>query len=230
MGAGILSFEQALETADMGMAGLLALIDAALVWSLLGWTRREVAKAFQGVRESVSAHVAEAERGARVWWEAVLGRFGHGHAAKDQVTLGEVSEMIDIIRLGLMAGLSFDAALGLYCEGRPGALGSCMAKARLSWQTSLMTREEALLQAARELDIRALETFAVAVGQALELGAPLADTLAGQSREIRAAHRAEVEREIERAPVKLLIPTGTLILPALLLSILGPLLAAGGML
>ena len=53
--------------------------------------------------------------------------------------------------------------------------------------------------------------------------------LAAQSREIRAAHRAAVEREIERAPVKLLIPTGTLILPALLLSILGPLLGAGGM-
>ena len=52
---------------------------------------------------------------------------------------------------------------------------------------------------------------------------------AAQSREIRAAHRAAVEREIERAPVKLLIPTGTLILPALLLSILGPLLGAGGM-
>lgn len=61
------------------------------------------------------------------------------------------------------------------------------------------------------------------------LGAPLAETLAAQSREIRAAHRAAVEREIERAPVKLLIPTGTLILPALLLSILGPLLGAGGM-
>ena len=73
------------------------------------------------------------------------------------------------------------------------------------------------------------ETFAITVGQALALGAPLAETLAAQSREIRAAHRAAVEREIERAPVKLLIPTGTLILPALLLSILGPLLGAGGM-
>ena len=41
--------------------------------------------------------------------------------------------------------------------------------------------------------------------------------------------RQHVEREIERAPVKLLIPTGTLILPALLLSIVGPLLAAADM-
>ena len=62
-----------------------------------------------------------------------------------------------------------------------------------------------------------------------ELTRLCAETLAAQSREIRAAHRAAVEREIERAPVKLLIPTGTLILPALLLSILGPLLGAGGM-
>ena len=85
------------------------------------------------------------------------------------------------------------------------------------------------MAAARDLDVRALETFAITVGQALALGAPLAETLAAQSREIRAAHRATVEREIERAPVKLLIPTGTLILPALLLSILGPLLGAGGM-
>ena len=91
------------------------------------------------------------------------------------------------------------------------------------------TREAELLAAARDLDVRALETFAITVGQALALGAPLAETLAAQSCEIRAAHRAAVEREIERAPVKLLIPTGTLILPALLLSILGPLLGAGGM-
>ena len=99
----------------------------------------------------------------------------------------------------------------------------------MAWQVGVGTREAELLAAARDLDVRALETFAITVGQALALGAPLAETLAAQSREIRAAHRATVEREIERAPVKLLIPTGTLILPALLLSILGPLLGAGGM-
>ena len=77
--------------------------------------------------------------------------------------------------------------------------------------------------------VRQFESFAAAVGQAHVLGAPLADTLARQGIEMRSAHRADVERQIERAPVKLLVPTGTLILPALLLSILGPLLAASGM-
>jgi tight adherence protein C len=35
-----------------------------------------------------------------------------------------------------------------------------------------------------------------------------------------------VEEEIERVPVKMLIPLGTLIVPAMLLAILGPLLGS----
>ena len=145
------------------------------------------------------------------------------------ISLVEVSEMIDVVRLCLMAGLSFDAALELYCSQSSGALGPLLARAELSWRVGAATREAALLEAARASGIQALDSFAMAVSQALAVGAPLADSLAVQSREIRDAHRSSVEREIERTPVKLLIPTGTLILPALLLSILGPLLAASGM-
>lgn len=212
------------------LVGGLALSVAVFVWFLLGWTWTEIARRAGELREAVAAELALVSAIPRDWWGRISKRLGVGVAKKAPATLGEVSEMIDIIRLGLLAGLSFDASLGLYCEGRRGVLADRMSQALLTWQTGLETREEALLQAARDLDVHALETFAMAVGQALELGAPLADTLAGQSREIRAAHRAEVERKIERAPVKLLIPTGTLILPALLLSILGPLLASGGML
>lgn len=153
----------------------------------------------------------------------VKGAVGVGGPAR--VSLGEVSEMIDVVRLGL----SFDAALEIFCANRRSVLALRLERACMAWQVGVGTREDELLAAARDLDVRALETFAITVGQALALGAPLAETLAAQSREIRAAHRAAVEREIERAPVKLLIPTGTLILPALLLSILGPLLGAGGM-
>lgn len=151
-------------------------------------------------------------------------------AAYGRASLGEISEMIDVVRLGLSAGLSFDAALELYCANRAGCLADLLSEARMSWQMGLGTREEELSRVARVLGERALESFAATVSQALGLGAPLSETLAGQSREIRLAHRADVEREIERIPVKLLIPTGTLILPALLLSIVGPLLAASGML
>lgn len=204
-------------------SGSLATISAFL---FLGWgsddRRLTCIRWAQTLRREGMRLVASLEAGVR----RVLRVEAPSRAS---ATLSEVSEMIDIVRLGLSAGLSFDAAVGMYCDGRSGGLSTRLAQARVSWQSGLTTREEELQAVAHETGLRALEVFAVAVSQALELGAPLSETLEGQSREIRAAHRAEVERQIERAPVKLLIPTGTLILPALLLSILGPLLAASGM-
>ena len=180
-------------------------LDRADARKVAGACKREAVLVAAAGRSVVDALTARVE-----------GAVGAGGPAR--VSLGEVSEMIDVVRLGLSAGLSFDAALEIFCANRRSVLALRLERACMAWQVGVGTREDELLAAARDLDVRALETFAITVGQAL-----------AQSREIRAAHRAAVEREIERAPVKLLIPTGTLILPALLLSILGPLLGAGGM-
>lgn len=206
-------------------AGAVWPLALAGAWALWAWlvlgSDGKRATAFAGAwARRVSGLMALPPRAAR-------SRFGG--SAEPDVGLGDVSEMIDVVRLGLSAGLSFDASLAIYCENRDTALASRMARARLSWQMGVGSREDELLAAAEDLGVRALESFAMAVGRALALGAPLSDTLAAQGRECRAAHRAEVERQIERAPVKLLVPTATLILPALLLSIVGPLLVAGGM-
>jgi len=197
------------------------------VFVATGLERSDVRKTMEIFRGEAVLVVAAAHSVIDAAIARVRGAFGVDNSA--QVSLGEVSEMIDVVRLGLSAGLSFDAALEIFCVNRRSALTVRLERACMAWQVGVGAREDELLAAAQDLDVRALETFAITVGQALALGAPLAETLAAQSREIRAAHRAAVEREIERAPVKLLIPTGTLILPALLLSILGPLLGAGGM-
>lgn len=214
---------------DWLLAGAIFALAALSIWILIGWD-------MQDARTSVKR-----------WWDALVSGLGsvldrfHGVAAniagllgfglKDTrtVSLGEVAEMIDVVCLGLEAGLSFDASLALYCESKDIALAQYISQARFAWQVGLATREQGLLQVARDAELHQLESFAIAVTQALELGAPLASTLEAQGKEIRAAHRADVERQIERAPIKLLIPTGTLILPALLLSIVGPLVAAGGL-
>ncbi len=201
---------------------------AVLVWLLSGWRAEDARDMGARVRRIASAAMASIYKAAHRLREH-LPHLGKSEIA-DAPTLGEISEMVDVVRLGLSAGLSFDAAVDVYCTNRASRLGEELARAKTMWQTGVCSREEALMQTADTLGVRALETFATTVGQGLALGAPLSETLAAQSSEIRSAHRAEVEREIERAPVKLLIPTGTLILPALLLSILGPLLAAGEML
>lgn len=214
------------ETVSPLIAGAMA---SGSLWLLSGWDPVDREETIGRWWRSCARTATRAQRVVdRVLasFRARMGPLGRAGAA---VGSGEVADMIDIVGLGLSAGLSFDAALSLYCDGRPGVLAGRLERALLSWQSGIASREEELGAAARDLGAKALEVFAVAVSQALELGAPLAEALAAQSVEVRAQHRAEIEREIERAPVKLLIPTATLILPALLLSILGPLLAAGGM-
>lgn len=209
------------------LVGVAACLCALSVFVATGLNRADACKIAQVCKREALLVVAAARSVTDVLVARLRGMLGTGGTA--QVSLGEVSEMIDVVRLGLSAGLSFDAALEVFCANRRSTLALRLERACMAWRVGVGTREDELLAAARDLDVRALETFAITAGQALALGAPLAETLAAQSREIRAAHRAAVEREIERAPVKLLIPTGTLILPALLLSILGPLLGAGGM-
>ena len=209
------------------LVGAAACLCALSVFVAAGLDRADVLKLAEACRCEAALVVAAARSMVDTLATRLKGTLGAGGPA--QVSLGEVSEMIDVVRLGLSAGLSFDAALEIFCANRRSVLAVRLERACMAWRVGVGTREDELLAAARDLDVRALETFAITVGQALALGAPLAETLAAQSREIRAAHRAAVEREIERAPVKLLIPTGTLILPALLVSILGPLLGAGGM-
>ena len=209
------------------LVGVVACLCALSVFAATGLERADAHRIAETCKHEVVLVIVAGHSVVDALTARVKDAIGAGGPA--QVTLGEVSEMIDVVRLGLSAGLSFDAALEIFCAYRASLLAVRLERACMAWQVGVGTREDELMAAARDLDVRALETFAITVGQALALGAPLAETLAAQSREIRAAHRAAVEREIERAPVKLLIPTGTLILPALLLSILGPLLGAGGM-
>ncbi len=134
--------------------------------------------------------------------------------------------MIDVVTLGLTAGLSFDSSLELYCERYDDVLSRRLRQAILSWRIGAATREEALQAAARDLGVESLARFSAAVCEALAFGSPLAESLERQAQVIRDEQRSRVEEDIERVPVKMLIPLGTLIVPAMLLAILGPLLGA----
>lgn len=139
-------------------------------------------------------------------------------------SLRQLPTMIDVVTLGLTAGLSFDASLELYCQHYHTSLSHALSEAMLTWRMGTITRSTALSKLADELGVSAMRRFADAVSQALAFGAPLSAALERQSQVIRDEQRAEMEAEIERLPVKMLIPLGTLIVPAMLLAILGPLL------
>lgn len=147
-------------------------------------------------------------------------------AASRASSLRDLPEMLDILTLGLAAGLSFDASLELYCQRSTTELAGLLSQSMDQWRMGIATRDEALHELAEKLELAALKRFSDAVSQALAFGSPLAAVLEQQSQAIRDEQRSQVEEQIEKVPVKMLIPLGTLIVPAMLLAILGPLLGA----
>ena len=140
--------------------------------------------------------------------------------------LDELPALLDVVTLGLSAGLSFDASLELYCSRSDGPLARAFSGAMLSWRIGVHGREEALWELADGLGLTALRRFATVVAEALAFGSPLAEALERQAQVMREEQRAQVEEAIEKVPVKMLVPLGTLIVPAMFLAILGPLMGS----
>ncbi len=140
--------------------------------------------------------------------------------------LNELPELIDVVVLGLSAGVSFDAALQMYCSRSTTMLSELLVDAMRSWRLGIATRREALAKVSAELGVGAFDAFAETVTESLDFGSPLVESLVNQAESVRRQRRMALEEQVEKAPVKMLVPTGTLVLPAMLLAILGPLLAS----
>lgn len=155
-----------------------------------------------------------------------LARLGRRVAPARQDVGPQIPVMLDIVTLGLSAGLSFDSSLELYCERYHDALALALGRERLRWQLGVVTRAEGLRVLAGELEQPSLGELAGVVEESLELGLPLAGTLEREAGQLRAEQRSRVEERIEQVPVRMLIPLGTLIVPAMLMAILGPLVGS----
>lgn len=136
----------------------------------------------------------------------------------------ELSEMLEVVALGLRSGLSFDRGFQLYCEHFSTPFARSCEAARCRWTFGLVPREQALRDLAASYDSPQLERVIEGVIRSLRFGSSLADVLEQAAAEARQAHRANVQERVAKAPVKMMVPTGTLILPAMLLLVLGPVL------
>lgn len=141
-----------------------------------------------------------------------------------------LSEMLEITALGLRSGLTFDRSFGLYGSYFTNGFAQSCTRACKAWTLGLCSREEALREFAASYDCEQLSRIVDSILRSLRFGTALAQMLREAGDQARSSYRAELEERIARAPVKMMIPTGTLILPAMLLLVLGPVLLelAGG--
>ncbi len=133
-------------------------------------------------------------------------------------------EMLEVVALGLRSGLSFDRSFQLYSMHFPSSFARSCASAQKSWSLGLRTRDEALRELAQSYRSDQLERTAERIVRSLRFGSALAPDLEAAATEARARRRSQVEERVAKAPVKMMVPTGALILPAMLILILGPIL------
>ncbi len=136
----------------------------------------------------------------------------------------QLGEMCEVTALGLRSGLSFDCAFALYGDHFNTGLASECAHARRQWEMGLLPRDLALRGVAASYDAPALSHVIEGMVRSLRFGTSLAEMLESSAADARSAYKAEIEERVARAPVKMLIPVGTLILPAMLIFVLGPIL------
>lgn len=135
-----------------------------------------------------------------------------------------LAEMLDVMALGLRSGLSFERSLDLYLGHFDSMLAQSFERAKVQWSCGLMTREEALRNVAASYDSPVMARVVEDMVRSLRFGSSLAEGLEMAAEEVRSSYRSRKEEQVAKAPVKMMVPTGALILPAMLILVLGPVL------
>jgi tight adherence protein C len=133
----------------------------------------------------------------------------------------ELPDMLDMLTISVEAGLGFDAALAKLVRNSEGALAEEFGRVLQEVQAG-SSRKEALRHLAERMDVSELAAFTGAIVQADMFGISIAHVLHTQAGELRLRRRQRAEELAQKAPVKMVIPLVTCLLPATIIVILGP--------
>lgn len=177
-----------------------------------------------GLLVSSETAVAAGALGAVVGWRRVFQSMCASERRRACEAQRHLPEMLEVVALGLRSGLTFEKSFEAY--GRhfdSGFARDCAAVAR-TWNLGLETREEALRDFSASYACNQLARTVEIVLRSLRFGSALAERLEDAAAQARAEYRSALEERAAKAPVKMMLPTGALILPAMLLLVMGPIL------
>lgn len=133
-------------------------------------------------------------------------------------------EMLEVVALGLRSGLTFDRSLLIYTHHFNNQFANECRFAQQKWESGICLRDEALRNLANTYNSHLFSRVVENIIRSIRFGSSLVESLEEAAVESRNLFRSKQEEIVAKAPVKMMIPTGTLILPAMLMMILGPVL------
>jgi tight adherence protein C len=183
----------------------------------------------EGVRRRLGALNEDAQ--ARSGWSAFIAKTPLGGMLRKRDTEKikasyerDLPALLEVIALGMQAGMGFDQAFALYTERFDSPLARCCSESLAVWSKGLIARDAGMRDLADRVATPSFRHFVSNVLRALRFGAPMTQLLLGLAQEARKEYRAERQELVAKAPVKMLLPTGALILPAMLLLVMGPIM------
>ena len=138
-----------------------------------------------------------------------------------EVMRRELPDVLDVLAVSVEAGLGFDGALAKLSEHKSGPLVE-QFELVLSELGIGESRATSLRRMADRVDISELTSVTSALIQSEQLGTPLGKVLRTQAFESRQRRRIAAEERATKAPVKMVLPTGLFIFPAIFIVIIGP--------
>jgi tight adherence protein C len=133
----------------------------------------------------------------------------------------DLPDALDVLAVSVEAGLGFDGALAKLGEHKSGPLVE-QFELVLSELGIGESRSFALRRMSDRVDIPELTSVVSALIQSEQLGTPLGRILRTQATESRHRRRIAAEERAMKAPVKMVVPTGLFIFPAMLIVIIAP--------
>ena len=133
--------------------------------------------------------------------------------------------MLDLLRVTIEAGLSLSAALTAVGERTRGELGAewRLVGSEVALGVPLATSLDGM---ARRMPVAEVTAMLGALERTIRHGAPLAQALAAQARDARAARRRRIREEAARAGPKIQLVVALLLVPAVLLLVAAALVAS----
>ncbi len=131
------------------------------------------------------------------------------------------SNALDLLSVGVDAGLGLDSAMVRVCERWDNALTEEINRAVVEIRVGT-PRNTALQRMADRTGVREVQTFVGVLIQSSELGVSVAHTLHTQADQVRVRRRQRAEELANQASVKMVFALVFLIFPALLVVLLGP--------
>ncbi|MEG0324606.1 MAG: type II secretion system F family protein, partial [Raoultibacter sp.] len=131
---------------------------------------------------------------------------------------------LDLLAVGVEAGLTMDRAMHLYAQESEGALAYEFGIADREMNTLGFSRAEALQRMGERCAVDELSLFVGAVNASAAAGSPIAEVLRNQSEAAFERRRQHFEEQGNKLTSKMILPMGAFLVPAVLVAAIAPMI------